>query len=69
MTIQTTTLTRIFSYGGMALPDPGKSLSLEEVRDVYSAAYPELVSACIEGPEKHGDNLIYTFKKGVGTKG
>jgi PRTRC genetic system protein C len=53
----------------MALPDPGKLLSLEEVRDVYSAAYPELVSASIEGPEKRGDNLVYTFKKGVGTKG
>ena len=69
MTIQTTTLTRAFSYGGMTLPDPGKSLSLEEVRDVYSAAYPELISAAIEGPEKRGDTLIYTFKKGVGTKG
>ncbi|HCI53299.1 MAG TPA: PRTRC system protein C [Gallionella sp.] len=69
MAIQTTTLTRSFSYGGMTLPDPGKSLSLEEVRDVYAAAYPELVSASIEGPEKRGDNLIYTFKKGVGTKG
>jgi PRTRC genetic system protein C len=69
MTIQAITLTRSFSYSGMALPDPGKLLSLEEVRDVYSAAYPELVSASIEGPEKRGDNLIYTFKKGVGTKG
>jgi PRTRC genetic system protein C len=53
----------------MTLPDPGKSLSLEDVRDVYAAAYPELVSASIEGPEKRGDNLTYTFKKGVGTKG
>lgn len=69
MAIQTTTLTRTFSYGGMTLPDPGKNLSLEDVRDVYAAAYPELVSAFIEGPEKRGDNLTYTFKKGVGTKG
>lgn len=69
MTIQTTVLTRTFSYSGLTLPDPGKSLSPEEVRDIYSATYPELISASIEGPEKKGNNLVYTFKKGVGTKG
>ena len=58
-----------FSYSGLTLPDPGKGLSLEEVRDVYAATYPELISASIEGPEKKGNNLVYTFKKGVGTKG
>ncbi len=69
MTIQTTVLTRTFSYSGLTLPDPGKSLSPEEVRDIYAATYPELISASIEGPEKKGNNLVYTFKKGVGTKG
>ena len=69
MAIKIEILNRAFSYSGMTLPDPGKSLSHEEVRDVYSAAYPELISASIEGPEKRGDTLIYTFKKGVGTKG
>jgi len=69
MAITTTALTRTFSYGGMALPDPGSALSLEEVRDVYSAAYPELISASIEGPEQVGNTLTFTFKKGIGTKG
>lgn len=69
MTIQTTVLTRTFSYSGLTLPDPGKSLSPEDVRDIYAATYPELISASIEGPEKKGNNLVYTFKKGVGTKG
>ncbi len=69
MTIQTTVLTRTFSYSGLTLPDPGKSLSPEEVCDIYAATYPELISASIEGPEKKGNNLVYTFKKGVGTKG
>jgi len=69
MTIQTTVLTRTFSYSGLTLPDPGKSLSPEEVRDIYAATYPELISASIEGPEKKGNNLVYTFKKGLGTKG
>ncbi|MFA6120893.1 MAG: PRTRC system protein C [Sideroxydans sp.] len=69
MAIQTTILKRTFAYSGLTLPDPGSGLSLEEVRDVYAATYPELISASIEGPEKKGDNLVYTFKKGVGTKG
>lgn len=69
MAIKTTVLTRTFSYSGMTLPDPGKGLSPEEVRDVYAATYPELISAAIEGPEQKGGNLVYTFRKGVGTKG
>ena len=69
MAIEIKVLTRTFSYSGMTLPDPGKGLSLEEVRDVYAATYPELLSAAIEGPEKKGENLVYTFRKGVGTKG
>ena len=69
MAIQTSSLNRTFAYSGMTLPDPGKGLSPEQVRDVYSATYPELISAAIEGPEKKGDNLVYTFRKGVGTKG
>ena len=59
---------RSFSYNGMSLPDPGSNLDLEAVRDVYSAAYPELVSAAIEGPERKGNKLVYTFRKAVGAK-
>ena len=69
MAITITSLERSFSYNGVSLPDPGATLTLEQVRDVYCAAFPEIVSASIEGPEKKGDNLVYTFKKGVGTKG
>ena len=69
MAIETTVLTRTFNYNGVALPDPGASLTLEEVRDVYSATFPEIVSASIEGPEKKGDKLVYTFRKAVGAKG
>jgi PRTRC genetic system protein C len=69
MTIVTAALSRSFSYNGVALPDPGANLTLEEVRDVYSASFPEIVSASIEGPVKKGKNLVFTFLKGVGTKG
>lgn len=69
MAIKVTELQRSFSYNGVALPDPGKDMTLEEVRDVYSASFPEIVSASIEGPEQKGGKLVYTFRKSVGAKG
>ena len=69
MALKIQALTRTFSYNGVALPDPGANLTLEEVRDVYSASFPEIVSSAIEGPVQKGKNLVYTFVKSVGTKG
>ena len=69
MAIKVEQLERSFSYNGVALPDPGKNLTIEQVRDVYSATFPEIVSASIEGPEQKGGKLIYTFRKAVGAKG
>lgn len=61
-------LVREFSYNGVSLADPGRNLTLEEVRDVYSAAYPEIISASIEGPETKGGKMVYSFRKAVGSK-
>lgn len=69
MTIIVQKLLRSFAYNGIALPDPGPELSPEQVRDVYSATYPEITTASIEGPEQKGDRLVYTFRRAVGTKG
>ena len=69
MAVQVTAMTRSFSYNGVTLPDPGKTLTPEQVRDVFSATYPELTTASIEGPEMKGAKLVYTFRKAVGTKG
>ena len=69
MTITVTTLVRAFAYNGVALPDPGPALPVEQVRDVYSATYPEIVTASIEGPEIKGGKQVYTFRRAVGTKG
>jgi PRTRC genetic system protein C len=69
MTIIVQKLQRSFAYNGIALPDPGSELSPEQVRDVYSATYPEITTASIEGPEQKGDRLLYTFRRAVGTKG
>lgn len=67
--MQIGTLTREFLYNGIALPDPLSTMTPEGVRDMYSAAYPEITSAAIEGPERKGDKLCYVFKRAVGTKG
>lgn len=69
MALQTQQLTRVFRYSGVEWPDPGHNMTPDEVREVYSAAVPELLTAAVEGPETKDGKLIYTFKKGVGTKG
>lgn len=60
---------RAFNYNGVDLPDPAPGMSTEDVRDLYSATYPELATATIEGPEVRGERLVYTFRRAAGTKG
>ena len=62
-------LSRVFSYNGVELPDPGAHMSADQVKEVYSAAYPELTTAVIDGPERKGGKLVYSFRRAVGTKG
>lgn len=68
MTIEVTQIKRLYRYNGINLPDvPG--MSPREIRDLYSAQYPELVSAEIEAGEIRGGVQEITFKRAVGTKG
>lgn len=69
MAVTSTPMIREFHYNATVLPDPGSSLSVEEVRDIYSATMPEIVSASIEGPVTKGNKLIFSIKKSAGTKG
>lgn len=62
-------LTRVFIYNGVKLPDPGETLTVEQVRDLYVATYPELATAAIEGPSPLAGNMQYTFAREVGVKG
>lgn len=62
-------LTRVFTYNGVQLPDPNPELSVEEVRDMYVATYPELATAAVEGPSPVNDKMQYTFTRAVGVKG
>jgi len=62
-------LVREFTYNGTKLPDPNPEMSLEQVREIYSPAYPELTTAAIEGPEVTNEILVYRFVRAVGAKG
>jgi PRTRC genetic system protein C len=62
-------ITRKFTFNGIDLKDPGAALTAEQVKEFYTAVYPELTNAEVEGPE-HGDGTeTYTFLRAVGTKG
>lgn len=69
MSITVTALTRTFRYNGMTLPDADPTMTVEQVKAAYAVAYPELVSAAIEGPTEKDGVLTYEFRRGVGTKG
>lgn len=68
MSIAINEIRRVFRYNGVQLPDvPG--MEAREVRDLYSAQYPELISAEVEAGEVVNGVQEYTFRKAVGTKG
>ncbi|PND30195.1 chromosome partitioning protein ParB [Achromobacter pulmonis] len=68
MSIEVSPIVRTFTYQGIMLPDvPG--LAPGEVRNLYSAQYPELISAEIDGGEVVNGRQDYTFRKAVGVKG
>ena len=62
-------LSRYFELGGIRLPDPNASLSVEEVRALYAHQYPDIATAAITGPEAVGDKLRYQFTRAIGSKG
>lgn len=69
MSISIAKLIREFTYNGVAFVDPGQSFSPEDVRDLYSAQYPELTTAAIDGPEMSGEVARFTFVRAAGAKG
>ena len=59
--MQTSVVTREFSFNGVKLPDPDPKLSPEQVRSVLATMYPDIATASITGPEAVGDKLRYNF--------
>jgi PRTRC genetic system protein C len=62
-------LSRFFEVHGIKLPDPNPTLSVEEIRGLYSSQFPEIATATVTGPEQVGDKLVYRFSTSIGTKG
>jgi PRTRC genetic system protein C len=62
-------LLREFQYNGVRIPDPGPELTVDQVRDLLTPAYPEIATASVNGPEDTGFALRYTFSRAIGTKG
>ncbi|WP_334033614.1 PRTRC system protein C [Burkholderia gladioli] len=69
MTISIAAIVREFIYNGMALLDPGPAFSPEQVRDLYTAQYPELTTAAVDGPELKGEVMTYKLVRAAGAKG
>ncbi|SAL48678.1 hypothetical protein AWB68_02392 [Caballeronia choica] len=69
MSISVATLTREFVYNGVTLADPGHTFTPDDVRDLYSAQYPELTTAAIDGPGYSGEVMSFTFVRAAGAKG
>jgi PRTRC genetic system protein C len=62
-------LQREFFYNGTRMDDPAPNLSVEEVRELLTPAFPELATATLVGPEEIGGALRYTFNRAIGSKG
>lgn len=69
MALEVKALAREFSYNGMTLMDPGAQFTPDQVRDMYTAQYPELTTAAVDGPEHTGDVVRFTFVRAAGAKG
>ena len=69
MALTVTKMSRIFQFQRIRLPDPNPEMSVEEVKALYAAQYPELATAVANGPESTGDKMRYTFERAIGSKG
>jgi PRTRC genetic system protein C len=67
--LKTEALLREFHYNGIRIPDPGPELTVDQVRDLLTPAYPEIATATVSGPEDTGSVLRYNFSRAIGTKG
>jgi PRTRC genetic system protein C len=69
MAITVKAVQREFTYNGVTLADPGPTFSPDEVRDLYTAQYPELTTATVDGPEIDGEIARYKVVRAAGAKG
>ena len=69
MPISISRLEREFVFDGKVLPDPNPDMSVEQVREMYIPAHPEITTAAVTGPEPVEGKMRYTFSRVIGAKG
>ncbi|NMA74307.1 MAG: PRTRC system protein C [Bacteroidales bacterium] len=69
MALQVNIKERVFKYKNEELVDPDRNMTPFEVAKFYSARFPELINATIEGPKAVDGKVEYSFDKVAGTKG
>ncbi len=69
MALTISRMARTFQFSGVRLPDPNPSMAVDEVKALYTAQYPELATAVVNGPEAVGDKMRYVFERAIGSKG
>jgi PRTRC genetic system protein C len=62
-------LHREFFYNGTRIPDPAPSLTVEQVREIFTPTYPEIATATLAGPEDTGEAPRYSFSRAICSKG
>ncbi|KQB58906.1 MULTISPECIES: PRTRC system protein C [Acidovorax] len=69
MALQSTVLTRKFTYNGMTLADPAPGKDPDQIRIFFANQFPELLTAVVEGPSTKAGVATYNFQRAVGSKG
>lgn len=69
MSLEVQKIERVFVYKDKQLKDINESYSEEQILDVYSEQYPELVNSRVDGPEMKDGKAIFNFVNNVGSKG
>jgi PRTRC genetic system protein C len=74
MALEVTKLFRVFKIKDKdgkwkELTDPNPSMRTEEVMKFYSAEYPQLTNAIVEGPKVEGGKAHYILKTEAGQLG
>ena len=60
---------REFVLDCKTFPDTDPSMSVEQVREMYIPAHPEITTAAVTGPETVDVKMRYTFSSAIGDKG
>lgn len=73
MALQAKEIPRVFyiniKNNKVQLEDPNPAFSADEVREMYSNQYPELLNASVISKGIENDKLVFEFQTVAGTKG